>query len=70
LCKRIIRAWGRYLPLQSNNQAGFDPRIAFPVDEELLRRLAATDVPGKPTIWAFRLIAKTGPDYRGGLSRG
>jgi PDZ domain len=46
----------------------YTERIAFPVDEELLRRLAATDVPGKPTIWAFRLIAKTGPGYQGGLS--
>jgi PDZ domain len=46
----------------------YTERIAFPVDEELLRRLAATDVPGKPAIWAYTLIAKTGPDYRGGLS--
>jgi hypothetical protein len=46
----------------------YTERIAFPVDEELLRRLAATNVPGKPTIWPYKLIAKTGPDFAGGLS--
>jgi hypothetical protein len=46
----------------------YTERIAFPVDEELLRRLAATNVPGKPTMWAYKLVAKTGPDYAGGLS--
>jgi hypothetical protein len=43
-------------------------RIAFAVDEGLLRRLAAGYAPGKPTIWAYKLIAKTGPDFAGGLS--
>ena len=46
----------------------YTERIAFPVDEELLRRLAATNAPGKPTIWAYKFVAKTGPDYAGGLS--
>src|ERR1700737_642894 len=46
----------------------YTERIAFPVDEELLRQLAATNVPGKPTMWAYKLIAKTGADYAGGLS--
>jgi len=46
----------------------YTERIAFPVDEELLRRLAATNEPGKPTIWAYKLMARTGPDYAGGLS--
>jgi PDZ domain len=46
----------------------YTERIAFPVDEELLRRLAAGYAPGKPTIWAYRFIAKTGPDFAGGLS--
>jgi hypothetical protein len=46
----------------------YTERIAFAVDEELLRRLAATNVPGKPTMWAYKIIAKSGPDYAGGLS--
>ncbi len=46
----------------------YTERIAFPVDEQLLRRLAAGYVPGKPTIWAYKLIAKAGLDHTGGLS--
>jgi len=46
----------------------YTERVAFPVDEDLLRQLAAGNVPGKPTIWAYKFIAKTGPDYAGGLS--
>jgi hypothetical protein len=46
----------------------YTERIAFPVDEELLRQLAATNVPGKPTMWAHKFIARTGADYTGGLS--
>ena len=43
-------------------------RVAFAVDEELLRQLAAAYVPGKPVIWPFKALAKTGPAYAGGLS--
>jgi hypothetical protein len=46
----------------------YTERVAFPVDEELLRELAAGNVPVKPTIWAYKFIAKTGPDLAGGLS--
>ena len=46
----------------------YTERVAFPVDEDLLRQLAAGNVPGRPTIWAYKFIAKTGPDYAGGLS--
>jgi hypothetical protein len=46
----------------------YTERVAFPVDEDLLRQLAAGNVPGKPTMWAYKFIAKTGPDYAGGLS--
>jgi membrane-associated protease RseP (regulator of RpoE activity) len=46
----------------------YTERIAFSVDEELLRGLAATTVPGKPALWAYKFIAKTGPAYAGGLS--
>jgi hypothetical protein len=46
----------------------YTERVAFPVDEDLLRQLAAGNAPGKPTIWAYKFIAKTGPDYAGGLS--
>ena len=46
----------------------YTERIAFAVDEELLRQLAAAYVPGKPVIWPFKAMAKTGPAYAGGLS--
>jgi hypothetical protein len=46
----------------------YTERVAFPVDEDLLRQLAAGNVAGKPTIWAYKFIAKAGPDYAGGLS--
>jgi hypothetical protein len=46
----------------------YTERLAFPVDEELLRRLAAANVPGKPAIWAYKFTSKSGPDYTGGLS--
>jgi hypothetical protein len=46
----------------------YTERIAFAVDEGLLRRLAAGYVPGKPTMWAHTIIAKAGPNFAGGLS--
>ncbi|HWJ36643.1 MAG TPA: PDZ domain-containing protein [Steroidobacteraceae bacterium] len=46
----------------------YTERIAFAVDEELLRQLAAGRVPDKPVLWPFRVTAKSGPDYAGGLS--
>ena len=46
----------------------YTERLAFPVDEELLRQLAAANAPGKPTIWAYKFTSKSGPDYAGGLS--
>lgn len=46
----------------------YTERMAFAVDEELLRRLAAGNTPGKPALWSYRFIAKKGPDFAGGLS--
>jgi hypothetical protein len=46
----------------------YTERIAFAVEEQFLRRLAAARVPAKPDTWPFRLIAKSGPDYTGRLS--
>ena len=46
----------------------YTERLAFPVDEELLRQLAAANAPGKPAIWAYKFSAKSGPEYAGGLS--
>jgi hypothetical protein len=46
----------------------YTERIAFPVEEEMLRRLAATNAPGKPALWTYKFVAKSGPDYAGGLS--
>jgi hypothetical protein len=46
----------------------YTERVAFPVDEQLLRQLAAGYVPAHPVIWTYKIIAKSGPAYSGGLS--
>jgi hypothetical protein len=46
----------------------YTEHLAFRVDEELLRRLAAQYTPGKPTLWTYRFVANTGPDFAGVLS--
>ena len=46
----------------------YTDKIAFPVDEEYLRELAAGYVPGKPALWHFKLIARSGPAYTGEIS--
>ena len=46
----------------------YTEHMAFAVDEELLRGLAAQYTPGKPAMWAYRFVANTGPDFAGGLS--
>jgi hypothetical protein len=46
----------------------YTERVAFSVDEKLLRRLAAEYAPGKALLWNYKLTAKTGPDFASGLS--
>jgi hypothetical protein len=46
----------------------YTERLAFPIDEELLRRLAAQHTPGKPVLWTYRFVANTGPDFAGSVS--
>jgi hypothetical protein len=46
----------------------YTERVAFSVDEEMLRRLAAAGAPGDFAVWTYTLSAKTGPDFRGELS--
>ncbi len=46
----------------------YTERIAFPVEEELLRQLAAANVPATPVLWNFKAVAKSGPAYAGALS--
>jgi membrane-associated protease RseP (regulator of RpoE activity) len=46
----------------------YTEHIAFPVDEDMLRRLAAQYIPGKPAVWKYQIAAKSGPDFSGGLS--
>lgn len=46
----------------------YTEHVAFPVDEESLRQIAAGYVPGKPIIWEFKLLAKSGPAHGGRLS--
>jgi hypothetical protein len=46
----------------------YTEHLVFPVEERLLRQLAATYVPGKPTLWTYKLVATGGPDYQGQIS--
>jgi hypothetical protein len=46
----------------------YTERLAFPVEEELLRQLAAANVPAKSALWNFKAVAKSGPAYAGSLS--
>jgi len=63
----VIRI-GREVENCATGDCVYTERMAFPVNEELLRRLATASAPGKPAMWAYRFVAKTGPDYAGGLS--
>ncbi len=46
----------------------YTEHIAFPIDEESLRQLAASYVPGRPTLWRYKIIPKSGPAYTGEIS--
>jgi hypothetical protein len=46
----------------------YTERVAFPIDEEMLRGLAAANGPGAAAVWKYTLSAKSGPDFRGELS--
>jgi hypothetical protein len=46
----------------------YTERFAFAVDEDLLRRLAAEHAPGRPFLWRYKFIAKSGPEFQGGFS--
>jgi hypothetical protein len=46
----------------------YTEHVAFPIDEESLRQVAAAHVPANPAIWSYKLLAKSGPAYTGGLS--
>ncbi len=46
----------------------YTDHLVIPVDEALLRRLAAAYVPGKPIALTYTLTPKRGADYRGELS--
>jgi len=42
--------------------------LTFPIEESALRGLSLAYVPGKPILWRFRLVAKSGPAYQGEIS--
>jgi hypothetical protein len=46
----------------------YTDHLAIPVQEGLLRQLAAAYAPGKPALLTYKLIAKRGADYQGELS--
>jgi hypothetical protein len=46
----------------------YTERVAFSIDEESMRQLAAARAPGNPDKWSYKLIAKSGPEYAGEIS--
>jgi PDZ domain len=46
----------------------YTEHLSFPVDEAMLRRLAAQTASGNQSLWPFKLVAKSGPEYSGGFS--
>jgi PDZ domain len=46
----------------------YTDRLTFPVDPDMLRRLAAQYASGTHSVWAFKLTGKSVPVYAGGLS--
>jgi hypothetical protein len=46
----------------------YTEHIAFPIDEQVLRQVAAGRVAAKPVVWPFQAVAKSGPAYAGALS--
>jgi hypothetical protein len=46
----------------------YTEHLSFPVDESTLRQLAAQTASGRQSLWPFKLVAKSGPDYSGGFS--
>ncbi|MDB6084331.1 MAG: hypothetical protein JWN43_2212, partial [Gammaproteobacteria bacterium] len=46
----------------------YTERMAFPVEEELLRQLAAERASAGPYLWHCDFIAQSGPEFAGGLS--
>ena len=45
----------------------YTERVTFPIEESTLRQ-AAQSATGRPTLWRFELVAKSGPKYGGALS--
>lgn len=46
----------------------YTDHLTFPVDPDMLRRLAAQYASGTHSVWAFKLTGKSVPMYTGGLS--
>jgi PDZ domain len=59
---------GREVANCAVGECTYTERLAFPVEEQTLRRLAAATAPGKSTMWQFKLSAAKGPDYTGTFS--
>jgi hypothetical protein len=46
----------------------YTEHLAFPIEEQTLRQIAASYGPGKAALWTFKLLAKVGPSYQGEIS--
>jgi hypothetical protein len=52
----------------SGGNCYYAEHIAFAVDEDLLRTIASSFVPGKAVLWQYKFIPKSGDDFIDGLS--
>jgi hypothetical protein len=46
----------------------YTEHLAFPIEEQTLRQIAASYGPGKAALWTFKLLAKVGSGYQGEIS--
>jgi hypothetical protein len=52
----------------ATGECSYTEHVHFPVDEPLLRELAADAIAGHPHLWTFKVIGPAGGDYAGTLS--
>jgi hypothetical protein len=52
----------------ATGECSYTEHVSFPVDERLLRELAADAIAGHPHVWTFKVVGPSGADYGGTLS--
>lgn len=52
----------------ATGECSYTEHVRFPVDEPMLRELAADALAGHPHLWAFKVVGPPGADYAGSFS--